>query len=159
MNPSRICSAAINAVTKQKHAQHLFKRSQTGIFHGRAIMFGKNVPEMGHRTPRTWMPNIRTRRLKSDILDRTMRWNVTTRAMRTINKYGSLDNYLLNTRTKWLGERAMWLRCRLRDELKDAEAAQIDTETLRSKTELEKASEKLVTSMPKSVRGKPALKL
>jgi hypothetical protein len=70
MNPSRPCSAAINAVTKHKHAQHLFKRSQTGIFHGRAIMFGKNVPEMGHRTPRTWMPNIRVRRLKSDILDR-----------------------------------------------------------------------------------------
>jgi hypothetical protein len=88
---------------------------------------------------------------------RTMRWNVTTRAMRTINKYGSLDNYLLGTRTKWLGERAMWLRCRIRDEIKNTEAQSAKAITVgdtqlpvQSKTALEKASERLVTSMPVS---------
>jgi hypothetical protein len=88
---------------------------------------------------------------------RTMRWNVTTRAMRTINKYGSLDKYLLGSRTKWLGERAMWLRCRIRDEIKNNEASSTKAITVddtqlpaQSKTALEKASEKLVISMPVS---------
>lgn len=90
--------------------------------------------------------------IDSSFVHRTMRWNVTTRAMRTINKYGSLDQYLLNVRTKWLGERAMWLRCRLRDELhkKELEAAAENSgaERVIVKTELERAKEQLVTGMP-----------
>lgn len=39
-----------------------------------------------------------------------------------MKKYGSLDGYLLNVRTKWLGERAMWLRSRIQDELSVKEA-------------------------------------
>jgi hypothetical protein len=54
---------------------------------------------------------------------RTMRWNVTTRAMRTVKKYGSLDKYVLGVRNKWLGERAMWLRVRLQDEIRKRELA------------------------------------
>jgi large subunit ribosomal protein L28 len=70
MRPSQAYQAAINAGTKMKHAQYVFKRAQQGIFHGRAIRFGNNVPESGQTTARTWMPNVQTRRIKSDILDR-----------------------------------------------------------------------------------------
>ena len=71
MRPSQAYHAAINTATKIKHAQHVFKRAQEGIFHGRAIRFGNNVPESGQTTARTWMPNVQTRRIKSDILDRS----------------------------------------------------------------------------------------
>lgn len=79
MHPSQSYHAAINASTKLKHAQRLFKRSQDGLFHGKAIRFGNNVPEMGHRTRRTWLPNIRPKRLKSDLLERSVAVTYTKR--------------------------------------------------------------------------------
>jgi large subunit ribosomal protein L28 len=178
MRPSQAYQAAINAATKFKHAQHVFKRAQQGIFHGRAIRFGNNVPESGQTTARTWLPNVQTRRIKSDILNRsghfflamlhnyltrnifdhfrTMRWNITARAMRTVKKYGSLDKYVLGVRTKWLGERAMWLRIRLQDEIRKRELADKASSgennnpvhAARSKTELERRSERLLLTMP-----------
>lgn len=93
-----------------------------------------------------------------------MKWNVTTRAMRTVQKYGSLDQYLLGVRTKWLGERAMWLRCRIRDEIhkKEEETAMAAADTgttraIRAKTELEIAKERLVAGMSVSPQVEPAL--
>ena len=79
--------------------------------------------------------------------------NVTMRAMRTIKKYGSLDNYLLKVRTKWLGERAMWLRTKLQDRGAKVEenrsagksiAKPITLPLKRPKTELELASDRLL---------------
>lgn len=70
MNPSKQCLTVANKRSILDHNQRLFKRAQTGIFHGRIIRFGNNVPEMGNRTRRTWMPNIRSKNLKSDILER-----------------------------------------------------------------------------------------
>ncbi|KIM27934.1 hypothetical protein M408DRAFT_329844 [Serendipita vermifera MAFF 305830] len=157
MRPSLAFKADINTATKIKHAQHLFKRAQEGIFHGRAIRFGHNVPESGQTTARTWVPNVQPKKMKSDILDRTMRWNVTARAMRTMKKYGSLDKYVLGVRTKWLGDRAMWLRSRLQDEMKKKEAIEAasleEGETIvqmaRPRTQLEKKSDMLLRNIPK----------
>jgi len=88
-----------------------------------------------------------------------MKWNVTTRAMRTVHKYGSLDQYLLGVRTKWLGERAMWLRCRIRDEIHKNEAETAaetgTTRSIRPKTELEIAKERLVAGMSVSPKVEP----
>jgi hypothetical protein len=85
-----------------------------------------------------------------------MRWNVTARAMRTVKKYGSLDKYVLGVRNKWLGERAMWLRVRLQDEIRKRELADQASSgessnpvhAVRLKTELERRSDRLVLTMP-----------
>lgn len=82
-----------------------------------------------------------------------MRMNVTTRALKTIKKYGSLDDYLLKVRTKWLGERAMWLRAKIQDKgIKIEEnkvlgkyiTAPVQAPSKRPKTELELASDRLL---------------
>ncbi|KAG8807749.1 hypothetical protein FRC17_004281, partial [Serendipita sp. 399] len=80
----------------------------------------------------------------------TMRWNVTMHAMRTVKKYGSLDDYLLKVRTKWLGERAMFVRTKLQDELRKRDEEREATAQLKWKrTGLEKISDKVVAVTPK----------
>ena len=46
-------------------------------------------------TRRVWKPNAQNASLYSDILDRKVRFKVTPSALRTIDKAGGLDNYLL----------------------------------------------------------------
>jgi len=61
-----------------------------------------------------------------------MRFKVTTRALKTIKKYGGLDNYLLGVRTKFLGEQGMRVRLQLRNELRRREDEAIFAEAVRA---------------------------
>jgi hypothetical protein len=82
--------------------------------------------------------------------------------MRTVKKYGSLDKYVLGVRNKWLGERAMWLRVRLQDEIRKRELADQASSgendkpvhAVRPKTELERRSERLLLTMPVRLANK-----
>ncbi|KAG8842864.1 hypothetical protein FRC20_004210, partial [Serendipita sp. 405] len=55
MHPSQLFHAP--PASKFKYAEHFFKRAQAGLFHGRTIQFGNNVPESRYKTRRTWQPN------------------------------------------------------------------------------------------------------
>lgn len=67
------------------------------------------------KTRRTWMPNVQTKRLYSDTLGHNVKLKVTTRALRTIDKYGGLDGYLLGVNCLKLGEEGMRLRMLIKD--------------------------------------------
>jgi large subunit ribosomal protein L28 len=54
-------------------------------------------PPAARRTRRTWKPNAQTASLFSDILGRRIRLRVTTAALRSIDKAGGLDRYVLDT--------------------------------------------------------------
>ncbi|KAJ1857677.1 hypothetical protein LPJ73_002005 [Coemansia sp. RSA 2703] len=71
-----------------------------GLFGGVAVQHGNNKPKSLHKTRRTWLPNIQTVTLFSPILDQKLTLRVTTRVLRTIDKKGGLDNYLLLTKDK-----------------------------------------------------------
>lgn len=45
--------------------QHHFKQSWFGLYGGKSIQFGNNVPESEYKTRRFWMPNIRVKKLWS----------------------------------------------------------------------------------------------
>lgn len=79
-----------------------FKRAQTGLFGGKTIQFGNNVPFSKHKTRRTWLPNVQRKDLRSEILGKELSVKVTTRALRTIRKVStSLPRYgLLELRLK-----------------------------------------------------------
>ncbi|RKP12256.1 hypothetical protein BJ684DRAFT_3713, partial [Piptocephalis cylindrospora] len=77
-----------------------FRRSLNGLFAGKVIQFGNNKPKSKHKTRRSWLPNIHVKYLRSNILNERFRLQVTTHAMRTIDKNGGLDAYLMNTRDK-----------------------------------------------------------
>ena len=63
-----------------------FKRSQSGLFHGKTKQYGNNVPFSMHKTRRTWLPNVQSKRIPSETLGYDLKLKVTTRALRTIRK-------------------------------------------------------------------------
>ncbi|RKP08256.1 hypothetical protein THASP1DRAFT_7130, partial [Thamnocephalis sphaerospora] len=83
-----------------------FKRAQRGLFAGKHIQFGNNKPFSLKKTRRIWLPNVQRKRLYSEILGSMVQLKVTTAALRTIDKKGGLDNYLLKTREEKLNSEA-----------------------------------------------------
>jgi len=94
---------------------HLFKRAQAGLFGGATKRFGNNVPKSKHKTLRTWMPNIQTKHLYSEALQQKITLRVTARVLRTVDKYGGLDEYLLGIKDTTLGTEGMRLRLAIWD--------------------------------------------
>ncbi|KAG6380141.1 hypothetical protein JVT61DRAFT_8228 [Boletus reticuloceps] len=99
-----------------------FKRAALGLFHGKSIQHGNNVPHSLKKTRRTWLPNVHTKTFESPLLARRVQVKVTARALRTIHKHGGLDQYLLNTSPSLLGDEGMRLRLLVRERL-DAQNA------------------------------------
>ncbi len=60
--------------------------------HSRA---GRNVAHSNTRTPRRFDPNLQHVRLESTALGRRVLLRVSTRALRTVQKHGGLDNFLI----------------------------------------------------------------
>ncbi|OAX35556.1 hypothetical protein K503DRAFT_773359 [Rhizopogon vinicolor AM-OR11-026] len=134
-----------------------FRRSQLGLFHGKLKQYGNNVPHSKHKTRRTWLPNVQSKRLKSDALGHEVKVKLTTRALKTIKKHGSIDNYLLQTKPELLGLEGMRLRILVREKLdikraedEAAAAAQAEEE---AKIQLEQ-EEKEAKRRRKTVAGR-----
>ncbi|KAF7189705.1 54S ribosomal protein L24, mitochondrial [Pseudocercospora fuligena] len=91
-----------------------YKQSAKGLYGGQRVQFGNNVSDkFKTKTRRRWNPNIVTKRLWSNALNRYVQIRVTTRVLRTIDKLGGLDEYLLGEkemRIRELGESGWWLR-------------------------------------------------
>ena len=91
-----------------------YKQSNKGLYGGVRIHFGNNVgTKIAVKTRRTWQPNILRKRLFSRALDRHVQVRVSTRVLRTVEKCGGLDEYLLGekeARVRELGESGWWLR-------------------------------------------------
>jgi large subunit ribosomal protein L28 len=49
------------------------------------------------KTRRRWNPNVQYKKLYSEVLDEMIKFHVTASALRSIDKYGGLDNYLLKS--------------------------------------------------------------
>ncbi|KAF8932941.1 hypothetical protein EDD21DRAFT_383146 [Dissophora ornata] len=99
-----------------------FKRAQRGLFGGKHIQFGNNVPFSKTKTRRTWLPNVQTKRLFSETLNDWIRLNMTTSVIRTVDKKGGLDRYLLETRPDLLGDKGVELRGKIVEALKVKQA-------------------------------------
>ncbi|BFZ53173.1 hypothetical protein PYCC9005_000196 [Savitreella phatthalungensis] len=73
---------------------HTYGRQQTGLYGGAHIQFGNSVAESKVKTRRRFLPNVHPHTLYSKTLQRPIRIRIATRVMRTIKKYGGLDEYL-----------------------------------------------------------------
>ncbi|EGO01209.1 hypothetical protein SERLA73DRAFT_179326 [Serpula lacrymans var. lacrymans S7.3] len=121
-----------------------FKRSQEGLFHGKMKQYGNNVPFSKHKTRRTWLPNVQSKRLVSNLLGEELKLKLTTRALKSIKKHGGVDNYLLNTKHELLGWEGMRLRILVREKADEkrkveeelAEAQAAEAERVRRKEEV-----------------------
>ncbi|KAF6237678.1 hypothetical protein HO173_003879 [Letharia columbiana] len=91
-----------------------YKQSDSGLYGGAKIHFGNKVSDKNAvKTRRAWRPNMHNKRLWSDGLARFVQVKVQARVLRTIDKCGGLDEYLLGEkagRIKELGVEGWRLR-------------------------------------------------
>ena len=73
---------------------------------GKTVMSGNNVSHANNRTRRRFLPNLQSTRMHSEVLDRQISLRVSTSAMRTVEKHGGLDAYLLQARNAELAAEA-----------------------------------------------------
>ncbi len=73
---------------------------------GVAVQYGNNVSHSCRRTRRRFEPNIRTVAYTSELTGQKYRLKVVAKAMRTVEKSGSFDEFMLNTKASNLSYRA-----------------------------------------------------
>jgi large subunit ribosomal protein L28 len=81
---------------------------------GSKVATGNNVSHSNRRTRRTFAPNLQNVTLLSEALGHPVRLRVTTRALRTVQKVGGLDAYLLGTADVKLPPEGLALKRRVR---------------------------------------------
>ncbi|KAJ9132296.1 hypothetical protein NKR19_g9352 [Coniochaeta hoffmannii] len=90
-------------------ARQVYKQSNTGLYGLARIRFGNIVsPKHEVKTRRKWRVNIHRKRLWSESLRAFVQTRVTTRVMRTIDKVGGLDEYLLGGKAARVKELGPW---------------------------------------------------
>ena len=96
---------------------HIYKQSNKGLYGGSRIQFGNNVSDRTEiKTRRSWSPNIISKSLYSVALKKKVKIRVSSRVLRTIDKVGGLDEYILGekeARIKELGPQGWKLRWRI----------------------------------------------
>ncbi|KAJ5109021.1 54S ribosomal protein L24 [Penicillium angulare] len=87
-----------------------YKQADTGLYGGVMIRFGNKISKGRNegKTRRSWKPNVRRKKIRSDALDEELFIKVTRKALRTIQKEGGLDNYLLSDRISRIRELGMF---------------------------------------------------
>jgi large subunit ribosomal protein L28 len=77
---------------------------------GKAVLSGNNVSHANNRSRRRFLPNLNQVTLISDALGQTVRLRVSAHALRTVERRGGLDGYLLKARDGELSLRARRLK-------------------------------------------------
>ena len=65
---------------------------------GKGVMTGNNVSHANNRTRRRFVPNLQNSSMASDALGKAVSVRVSTGAIRTVEKSGGIDAYLLSTK-------------------------------------------------------------
>ena len=84
---------------------------------GKEVQFGHNVSHSMRATNRRFEPNIQKVTLASETLGRSVRLRVATRTLRTVQKKGGLDGFLLGTADAKLMPDALRLKRQIKKKL------------------------------------------
>lgn len=84
---------------------------------GKKVQYGHNVSHSKRATNRRFEPNIQKVRLESEALGQRISLNIATRALRTVQKKGGLDGFLLGTDDRKLPVEALRLKTKIRRKL------------------------------------------
>ena len=74
---------------------------------GKRVMSGNNVSHAKNRTRRRFLPNLTTATLMSDVLGRSIKFRLSTHALRSVEHNDGLDNFLLKARNEVLSSNAL----------------------------------------------------
>jgi large subunit ribosomal protein L28 len=93
-----------NSLQANQQVRHRSNRSRRGLYDGKDIRSGNNVSFSMRTTKRNFKPNVFIKKVYSEILDDMIQFHLTASALRSIDKAGGLDNYLLNNKNIVEGE-------------------------------------------------------
>ena len=77
---------------------------------GKKPMSGNNVSHAKNRTRRRFIPNLQNVKLYSSTLQKFINMNITIKAMKTVEKNGGLDAYLIKTSNRNLADTAIKIK-------------------------------------------------
>ena len=77
---------------------------------GKKPMSGNNVSHANNRTKRRFIPNLQNVQLYSGTLQKYINLNITVRTMKTVEKNGGLDSYLIKTSNRNLADPAIKIK-------------------------------------------------
>jgi len=83
------------------------------IITGKGVLAGNNVSHAHNKTRRRFLPNVQRTSLMSDTLGELVRMRVSTNGIRTIEKNGGLDTFLLGTANRKLSPEALRIKRRI----------------------------------------------
>lgn len=92
------------------------------VISGKGVQTGNNVSKSNRKTRRRFMPNLQEVAVYSEILGAQVTLRVSTNGLRTIEKNGGIDTYLLTKPVSRLTDEAKALRKRI-ENAKAAKAA------------------------------------
>jgi large subunit ribosomal protein L28 len=82
-----------------------------------SVVSGNNVSHSNRKTKRRFIPNLNKLSFKSDILGVKLNFKIAASTLRTINKYGNIDNFLTQFRFNKLTDEAKKYRSKLKKSL------------------------------------------
>ena len=77
---------------------------------GKSFQTGNNVSHAKNRTKRRFLPNLQNISFMSVALGRKIQMKVATSTIRTVEKKGGLDDFLINTPNSKLAQKAKKLK-------------------------------------------------
>ena len=77
---------------------------------GKKPISGNNVSHANNRTKRRFIPNLQSVKLYSSSLQKYINLNITVRTMKTVEKNGGLDSYLIKTSNRNLADPAIKIK-------------------------------------------------
>ena len=119
------------------------KCSLTGI----KVQVGHNVSNSNRKTKRIFAPNLQKVSLRSELMNKTFHLKVSTRTLRTITKYGSLDEYLLHTKAQNLTDFGAKLKSKLKKIPAVAEKLKLEAEERKAKWVIKPSARSLLKKM------------
>jgi large subunit ribosomal protein L28 len=90
---------------------------------GKGVLVGNNVSHANNKTKRIYRPNLQTVSLASDSLGQTYKLRISTNALRTLDRNGGLDVFLMKADAKNLSVKALRLKRQIVRKLADKAAA------------------------------------
>jgi large subunit ribosomal protein L28 len=77
---------------------------------GKTLLVGNNVSHANNKTKRVFRPNLQTISLASETLRQTYKLKISMSALRSVDRTGGLDAYLLKAKDAALSPRALRLK-------------------------------------------------
>eukprot|EP01130_Rhizamoeba_saxonica_P012477 TRINITY_DN5264_c0_g1_i1.p1 TRINITY_DN5264_c0_g1~~TRINITY_DN5264_c0_g1_i1.p1 ORF type:complete len:205 (-),score=48.50 TRINITY_DN5264_c0_g1_i1:44-625(-) len=88
--------------SKIKTHGRTLERAQKGLYGGKKMLAGNKISFSLKKSLRIWKPNVQWKTFHSELLKTHFQVRVTTSVIRTIDKMGGIDNYILFTKEKKL---------------------------------------------------------